>query len=191
VVADGAALLGDDEPAALVERAGSIDVLVANLDLPASNANLIELEDGSWLEGFDANVRPNAVAQNFVANDTYYPPRFITSATGSPAGNSAVMADVEDRVAASEDRFQCDAEGIAELTDGDGLGDDIDSLDYLRLGVVGLHPIPKVIRHPVGVFTYLRGQLEEGLLAIGEEIARLVHVAVERCDPGRRHSEAL
>lgn len=141
VVADPGALLGPDEPAALIERAGEVDVLVANLDVPAYGARVREIEDGPWLEGFDAMVHPlmrlvravaaqmverrrgsivvlgsssplrrmkphttsyvtaraaqlafvrsaghelaahgvrlNAIAQNFVQNDTYYPPSIM------------------------------------------------------------------------------------------------------------------
>lgn len=137
VVAEPGALIGADEPAELIERVGAVDVLVANLDLPAYNARVREIEDTEWLAGFDAmvhplmrlvravapsmiergsgsivaltsssplrrmrphatpyvtaraaqnafvrsaghelaahNVRLNAIAQNFVQNDTYYP----------------------------------------------------------------------------------------------------------------------
>jgi len=38
VLADPGELVGPDEPAALIARAGEIDLLVANLDLPASGA---------------------------------------------------------------------------------------------------------------------------------------------------------
>lgn len=138
VIADPGSLLGPDEPAALVERAGPIDSLIANLDLPAYGARVRDIEDAEWLAGFDAMVHPlmrlvraatpgmiergggsivaltsssplrrmkphatsyvaaraaqnafvrsaghelaaldvrlNAIAQNFVKNDTYYPP---------------------------------------------------------------------------------------------------------------------
>jgi len=140
---DNGALLGPDEPAALIESSGEIDVLVANLDLPASNAKVTEIDDPTWLAGFEAMVHPlmrlvraaapgmiergggsivaltsssplrrmspqavpyvtargaqntfvrsaghqlarhgirlNAVAQNFVANDTYYPPEVLAN----------------------------------------------------------------------------------------------------------------
>lgn len=143
VAVDTGALLDPEEPAALVERAGAIDVLIANLDLPASNAKVVAIEDEDWLEGFDAMVHPlmrlvraatpgmiergggsivaitsssplrrmspqavayvtaraaqnafvrsaghqlakqgirlNAVAQNFVANDVYYPPAVLAN----------------------------------------------------------------------------------------------------------------
>ena len=141
VIADPSALRDPDEPAALVERAGEIDAMIANLDLPAYGARVRDIEDDPWLEGFDAlvhplmrlvraaalgmiergggsivmlgsssplrrmkpfttsyvtaraaqnafvrsaghelaahNVRLNAVAQNFVRNDTYYPPELM------------------------------------------------------------------------------------------------------------------
>ncbi|MCP3989377.1 MAG: SDR family oxidoreductase [Actinomycetia bacterium] len=143
VIADPGALLGRDEPADLVADAGDIDVLVANLDLPASNAKVVDIDDEVWLQGFEAMVHPlmrlvraatpamigrgsgvivaitsssplrrmspqavpyvtargaqnsfvrsaghqlarhgvrlNAVAQNFVANDTYYPPELLAN----------------------------------------------------------------------------------------------------------------
>lgn len=143
VIADEGALLDPADPAALIERAGSVDVLVANLDVPASNAKVVAIEDDDWLLGFDALVHPlmrlvrsvapgmiergrgsivaitsssplrrmhpqavpyvtaraaqnsfvrsaghqlakqgvrlNAVAQNFVANDVYYPPEILAN----------------------------------------------------------------------------------------------------------------
>lgn len=141
VLADSGELLGADEPAALVERAGDVDVVIANLDLPAYGARVREIEDDRWLAGFDAMVHPlmrlvravapqmvergsgsivvlgsssplrrmrphttsyvtaraaqlafvrsaghelaahgvrlNAIAQNFVQNDTYFPPSIM------------------------------------------------------------------------------------------------------------------
>lgn len=143
VIADDGDLLGPSEPAELVETAGDIDVLIANLDVPASNAKVVAIEDDDWLLGFDAMVHPlmrlvraaapgmiergggsivaitsssplrrmspqavpyvtaraaqnafvrsaghqlakqgvrlNAVAQNFVANDVYYPPEVLAN----------------------------------------------------------------------------------------------------------------
>ena len=58
VVAEPGALIGADEPAELIERVGAVDVLVANLDLPAYNARVREIEDTEWLAGFDAMVHP-------------------------------------------------------------------------------------------------------------------------------------
>lgn len=141
VVADPGALLGPAEPDELIERAGDIDVLVANLDLPAYSARVGDIDDEQWVAGFDAmvhplmrlvrgvaramtdrgggsivaltsssplrrmrpqaasyvaaraaqnafvrsaghelaasNVRLNAIAQNFVENETYYPPAIM------------------------------------------------------------------------------------------------------------------
>lgn len=141
VHADPGALTAPDEPAALLAAAGEVDIIIANLDLAAYGARVRDIEDGPWLEGFDAmvhplmrlvraasgpmiergggsiiavtsssplrrmkpyatsyvtaraaqnafvrsaghelaghNVRLNAIAQNFVANDTYYPPSIM------------------------------------------------------------------------------------------------------------------
>lgn len=141
VVADTGALVAADEPAALIEQTGPIDVLVANLDLAAYGAKVVDIDDQAWLDGFDAMVHPlmrlvraaappmiergggsivaltsssplrrmvphavsyvtaraaqnafvrsaghqlardgvrlNAIAQNFVANETYYPPALM------------------------------------------------------------------------------------------------------------------
>lgn len=143
VIADTGKLLAPDEPAELVAANGPLDVLVANLDLPAAPNKLVDLDDETWLAGFDAmvhplmrlvravapqmiereagsivaltsssplrrmtphviaytaargaqnsfvrstghqlakhNVRLNAIAQNFVANDTYYPPEVLAN----------------------------------------------------------------------------------------------------------------
>lgn len=143
VIADEGDLIGANEPAELVAKAGDIDVLVANLDVPASNAKVVAIEDDDWLLGFEAMVHPlmrlvratapgmiergggsivaitsssplrrmspqavpyvtaraaqnafvrsaghqlakqgvrlNAVAQNFVANDVYYPPEVLAN----------------------------------------------------------------------------------------------------------------
>lgn len=141
VIADDDPLLDPDAPARLVERVGEIDALVVNLDAPAYGAPTTQIEDGPWLEGFDAMVHPlmrtvraaapamiergggsivvtgsssplrrmrphtisyvtaraaqnafvrsaghdlakhgvrlNAIAQNFVANETYFPPELM------------------------------------------------------------------------------------------------------------------
>jgi len=141
VVADSSDLVGTDEPAELIERAGEVDVLIANLDVAAYGARVRDIEDDLWLAGFDAMVHPlmrlvravapqmvergsgsivmmgsssplrrmrpnttsyvtaraaqnafvrsaghelaahgvrlNGIAQNFVANDTYYPPSIM------------------------------------------------------------------------------------------------------------------
>ena len=141
VVADPGKLIEPSEPAELIASVGDLDVLVANLDLPAYGAKVREIEDDQWLAGFDAmvhplmrlvravgpamiergggsiivltsssplrrmrphaisyvaaraaqnafvrsaghelaagNVRLNAIAQNFVKNETYYPPAIL------------------------------------------------------------------------------------------------------------------
>ena len=141
VIADPGALVGPTEPDELVEHTGHIDVVIANLDLPAYAAKLADINDDRWIAGFDAMVHPlmrlvravsvqmvergsgsivavtsssplrrmtphaisyvgaraaqnafvrsaghelaahgvrlNAIAQNFVENDTYYPPSIM------------------------------------------------------------------------------------------------------------------
>ena len=143
VVVDDDALLDPSAPADLIERCGPLDAVVANLDLPAYGASVLEIDDEPWIAGFDAmvhplmrlvraaapgmiergggaivavtsssplrrmtphatayvaaraaqnayvrsaghelakrNVRVNAIAQNFVANDTYYPPEVLAN----------------------------------------------------------------------------------------------------------------
>lgn len=143
LVIDEGPLDDPDAPAALVKRAGELDIVVANLDLPAYGASTVDITDDGWLAGFDAmvhplmrlvravapamiargsgsivaitsssplrrmaphaisyvaaraaqnayvrsaghdlarhNVRLNAVAQNFIANDTYYPPEVLAN----------------------------------------------------------------------------------------------------------------
>lgn len=58
VTADPSPLLGQEEPDDLIERAGEVDVLVANLDLPAYGAKVRDIEDDQWMAGFDAMVHP-------------------------------------------------------------------------------------------------------------------------------------
>ena len=141
VIADPGALTGPSEPGDLLAAAGEIDVLVANLDLPAYGARVRDIDDDEWQAGFDAmvhplmrlvraaaqpmidrgggsivaltssspmrrmrpqatsyvtaraaqnafvrsaghelaahNIRLNAIAQNFVENETYYPPSIM------------------------------------------------------------------------------------------------------------------
>ena len=141
VIADDGDLIDPNAPAALLAEVGEIDVLIANLDLPAYGAKVADIEDDQWIAGFDAmvhplmrlvreaapamaergggsivaltsssplrrmrpyatsyvaaraaqnafvrsaghelagsNVRLNAIAQNFVENDTYYPPSIM------------------------------------------------------------------------------------------------------------------
>jgi 2-keto-3-deoxy-L-fuconate dehydrogenase len=54
VIADASALIGATEPADVLDRAGDIDVLVANLDLAAYAARVRDIDDGQWMAGFDA-----------------------------------------------------------------------------------------------------------------------------------------
>lgn len=147
VIADTDPLIDSAGPAELLERVDAVDAIIANFDLPAYGARVADIEDGPWLDGFDAmvhplmrlvraatvsmteagggaivamtsssplrrmspqaisyvtaraaqnafvrsaghelarhNIRLNAIAQNFVENDTYYPqsiqenPKFI------------------------------------------------------------------------------------------------------------------
>ena len=141
VITDTGELRGANEPASLVREVGDVDAIVANLDLAAYGARIADIEDESWLAGFDAMVHPlmrlvraaappmvkrgggsivaitsssplrrmrpqaisyvtaraaqnafvrsaghelasrgvrlNAIAQNFVENDTYYPPQLM------------------------------------------------------------------------------------------------------------------
>jgi 2-keto-3-deoxy-L-fuconate dehydrogenase len=141
VIIDTDALADPGAPAALIERCGELDAVIANLDLPAYTAKTVDIADGPWLDGFDAMVHPlmrlvraaapamiergrgsivaitsssplrrmspqaisyvtaraaqnafvrsaghdlarhgvrlNAIAQNFVRNDTYYPPEVL------------------------------------------------------------------------------------------------------------------
>ena len=138
VIADTDPLIDPAGPAELMARVGVVDAIVANFDIPAYGARVTDIEDGPWLDGFDAmvhplmrlvrattpsmieagggaivamtsssplrrmspqaisyvtaraaqnafvrsaghelarhNIRLNAIAQNFVENDTYYPP---------------------------------------------------------------------------------------------------------------------
>jgi len=58
VVAHPGDLMGADEPQELIESMGRIDVLIANLDLPAYAAKVADIEDDQWLAGFDSMVHP-------------------------------------------------------------------------------------------------------------------------------------
>ena len=143
LVIDDSPLDHPDAPSELLARAGHLDAIVANLDLPAYGAAVVDITDEGWLAGFDTmvhplmrlvraaapamiarrsgaivaitssaplrrmtphaisyvaaraaqnayvrsaghelarhNVRLNAVAQNFIANDTYYPPEVLAN----------------------------------------------------------------------------------------------------------------
>lgn len=58
VFSDDGDLKEANGPQKLIERIGHIDVLIANLDLPAYVAKVAEIEDDQWLAGFDAMVHP-------------------------------------------------------------------------------------------------------------------------------------
>lgn len=58
VTADPGALIGADEPGALIAATGELDVIVANLDLPAYGARVRDIADEEWQAGFDAMVHP-------------------------------------------------------------------------------------------------------------------------------------
>lgn len=58
VIADDDPLTEPDAPATLVKNSGELDVIVANLDLPAYAAKTVDIEDDKWLDGFDAMVHP-------------------------------------------------------------------------------------------------------------------------------------
>lgn len=58
VIADAGDLVDPNEPQDLVAKVGHIDVLIANLDLPAYAAKVADIEDGQWLAGFDSMVHP-------------------------------------------------------------------------------------------------------------------------------------
>jgi 2-keto-3-deoxy-L-fuconate dehydrogenase len=143
VIADTDRLTDPGAPSALIGRSGDLDILVANLDLPAYTAKTVDIEDQPWLDGFETMVHPlmrlvracapamiergggsivaitsssplrrmtpqatsyvtaraaqnafvrsaghelarhgvrlNAIAQNFVRNDTYYPPEVVAN----------------------------------------------------------------------------------------------------------------
>jgi 2-keto-3-deoxy-L-fuconate dehydrogenase len=57
-IADAGSLLGPQEPAELIAGAYDLDVLVANLDLPAYSARIRDIDDEQWIAGFDAMVHP-------------------------------------------------------------------------------------------------------------------------------------
>jgi 2-keto-3-deoxy-L-fuconate dehydrogenase len=143
VLADYDPLIEPDAADRLIVQSGQLDIVVANLDLPAYGAATVDIADDQWLAGFDAmvhplmrlvraaapamiergrgtivaitsssplrrmtphaisyvaaraaqnayvrsaghdlarhNVRLNAIAQNFVANETYFPPEVLAN----------------------------------------------------------------------------------------------------------------
>lgn len=58
VIADSGALLAPEAPAALVEFAGIVDILVANLALPAPATPATEVSDAEWTQVFATLVDP-------------------------------------------------------------------------------------------------------------------------------------
>ncbi|MBP5998457.1 MAG: SDR family oxidoreductase [Azonexus sp.] len=58
VIADSAPLLAPEAPAALVESAGIVDILVANLALPAPATPATEVSDAEWTRVFATLVDP-------------------------------------------------------------------------------------------------------------------------------------
>lgn len=58
VIADGQALAAVDLPAAIVAAAGTIDVLLANLALPAPSTPAADVSEAEWRETFAALVDP-------------------------------------------------------------------------------------------------------------------------------------
>lgn len=58
VVADSGSLRDSSRPAALIESAGHIDVLVANLACPAPSTSAIEASDQEWHDVFEQLVDP-------------------------------------------------------------------------------------------------------------------------------------
>jgi 2-keto-3-deoxy-L-fuconate dehydrogenase len=58
VIANTDSLLRDDAPAAIVAQAGQIDVLVANLAIPAPTTAATEVSEDEWRDTFAALVDP-------------------------------------------------------------------------------------------------------------------------------------
>jgi 2-keto-3-deoxy-L-fuconate dehydrogenase len=58
VVADSGSLRDPSRPAALVETAGHIDVLIANLACPAPSTSAMEANDDEWRDVFEQLVHP-------------------------------------------------------------------------------------------------------------------------------------
>ena len=58
VIASTESLVGVDAPAAVVRAAGQVDVLVANLALPAPTTAAAEVSEEEWDEVFAALVHP-------------------------------------------------------------------------------------------------------------------------------------
>ncbi|MBS0368179.1 MAG: SDR family oxidoreductase [Proteobacteria bacterium] len=58
VIPSTATLIGEDEPAAIFAAAGHVDILVANLSIPAPNTPAIEASEEEWRATFAALVDP-------------------------------------------------------------------------------------------------------------------------------------
>ena len=58
VIADEGDLIDPSAPTSATNSAGAVDAIIANLDLPAYLARATEIEDETWLAGFDAMVHP-------------------------------------------------------------------------------------------------------------------------------------
>lgn len=58
VIGSTAPLLHEDEPAAVVAAAGQVDILVANLSIPAPSASVVDASDEEWRATFAALVDP-------------------------------------------------------------------------------------------------------------------------------------
>ena len=58
VIADPRPLTDPRAPAAVVDDAGHVDALVANLDSPATPVRVTDIDDGAWMQAFDELVHP-------------------------------------------------------------------------------------------------------------------------------------
>ena len=58
VIADSGSLLAPEAPAALIESAGVVDILVANLALPAPTTPAVAVSDAEWEQVFATLVDP-------------------------------------------------------------------------------------------------------------------------------------
>ncbi|MRR52204.1 MAG: SDR family oxidoreductase [Rhodocyclaceae bacterium] len=58
VIKSTAPLILDDEPAAIVAAAGQVDILVANLSIPAPSTSAVETSEEEWRNTFAALVDP-------------------------------------------------------------------------------------------------------------------------------------
>lgn len=60
VIADHAALIGPDEPADLIARAGPLDAVIANLAIAAPTTPVAEVDEDEWRSAFASMVDPLA-----------------------------------------------------------------------------------------------------------------------------------